>query len=214
VLILVVWLYGTLVLAERRSGYIIMLLGSIGGLGILVIHMRGAGLVGGRIANSSGIFFWVCTLIALARTDVKCFQGIALKTRRRLEGLLFLAYSHAAVLSSEQRQHARKFAAFAALCLQRMRTISEVNYSGLSPANERLEAHVSAFYEANKIITSASHGVTPVQTLNHILRQAVECTTRRDGPRNVTGAIWTFDNTSNTLKLISAYPRGRSQLDV
>src|SRR5947209_18055367 len=43
--IFVVWLYGTLVLAERRSGYIIMLLGSLGGLGILVLHMRGAGLV-------------------------------------------------------------------------------------------------------------------------------------------------------------------------
>jgi len=65
VLVLVVWLYGTLVLAERRSGYIIMLLGSIFGLGVLVLHMRGAGLVGGRIANSSGVFFWVWTLIAL-----------------------------------------------------------------------------------------------------------------------------------------------------
>jgi len=69
VLILVVWLYGTLVLRERRSGYVIMLLGSIGGLGVLVIHMRGAGLVGGRIANSSGVFFWVWTLIALGVTS-------------------------------------------------------------------------------------------------------------------------------------------------
>ncbi len=69
VVILVVWLYGTLVLGERRSGYIIMLLGSIGGLGVLVIHMRGAGLVGGRIANSSGVFFWVWTLIALGVTS-------------------------------------------------------------------------------------------------------------------------------------------------
>ena len=68
VLILVVWLYGTLVLGERRSGYVIMLLGSIGGLGVLVLHMRGAGLVGGRIANSSGVFFWVWTLIALGVT--------------------------------------------------------------------------------------------------------------------------------------------------
>ena len=68
VLILVVWLCGTLVLAERRSGYIIMLLGSMGGLGVLVLHMRGAGLVGGRIANSSGVFFWVWTLIALGVT--------------------------------------------------------------------------------------------------------------------------------------------------
>jgi hypothetical protein len=31
--ILVVWLYGTLVLAERRSGYVIILLGSLLGLG-------------------------------------------------------------------------------------------------------------------------------------------------------------------------------------
>ena len=69
VLILVVWLYGTLVLRERRSGYVIMLLGSIAGLGVLVIHMRGAGLVGGRIANSSGVFFWVWTLIALGVTS-------------------------------------------------------------------------------------------------------------------------------------------------
>ena len=69
VLILTVWLYGTLMLKERRSGYVIMLLGSIAGLGVLVIHMRGAGLVGGRIANSSGVFFWVWTLIALGVTS-------------------------------------------------------------------------------------------------------------------------------------------------
>ena len=68
VLILVVWLYGTLMLAERRSGYVIMLLGSILGSGVPVIHMMGAGLVGGRIANSSGVFFWVWTLIALGVT--------------------------------------------------------------------------------------------------------------------------------------------------
>lgn len=70
VLILVVWLYGTLMLAERRSGYVIMLLGSILGSGVPVIHMMGAGLVGGRIANSSGVFFWVWTLIALGVTAV------------------------------------------------------------------------------------------------------------------------------------------------
>ena len=75
VLILVVWLYGALVLAERRSGYIIMLLGSILGLVALVLHMQGAGLVGGRIAaNSSGAFFWVWTLIALGVSST--FSGI------------------------------------------------------------------------------------------------------------------------------------------
>jgi hypothetical protein len=70
VLILVVWLYGTLVLAERRSGYVIILLGSILGSGVPVVHMMGAGLVGGRIANSSGVFFWVWTLIALGVTAI------------------------------------------------------------------------------------------------------------------------------------------------
>lgn len=70
VLILVVWLYGTLVLAERRSGYIIMLLGSILGSGVPVFHMMRAGLVGGRIAGTSGIFFWVWTLLALGVTAV------------------------------------------------------------------------------------------------------------------------------------------------
>ena len=69
VAILVVWLYATLVLAERRSGYIIMLIASMGGLGVLILHMRGVGLVGGRIAHSSGIFFWVWTLIAVGVTS-------------------------------------------------------------------------------------------------------------------------------------------------
>ncbi len=68
VLILVVWLYGTLVLAERRSGYIIILLGSLLGLLMPLAHMRGVGLVSGRIANSSGAFFFVWTLIALGVT--------------------------------------------------------------------------------------------------------------------------------------------------
>jgi hypothetical protein len=64
--ILVVWLSGTLILGQRRSGLVIMLVGAILGLGVLVLHMTGAGLVGGRIAtNSPGAFFWVWTLIAL-----------------------------------------------------------------------------------------------------------------------------------------------------
>ena len=65
--ILVVWLYGTLVLAERRSGYIIMLIGGLFGLGMPVIHMMGKG-VGGRIAQSNGGFFFVWTLLALGTT--------------------------------------------------------------------------------------------------------------------------------------------------
>ena len=66
--ILVVWLYGTLVLAERRSGYVIVLLGSLLGLAIPVVHMKGAGL-GAQIAKApGGGFFFVWTIIALGVT--------------------------------------------------------------------------------------------------------------------------------------------------
>ena len=67
--IFVVWLYGTLVLTERRSGYIIILLGSLLALAVPVIHMKGKGVgVASNIANSSGGFFFVWTLIALGVT--------------------------------------------------------------------------------------------------------------------------------------------------
>ena len=70
VIILVVWLSGTLVLGERRSGYVISLIGGILGLGVLVLHMSGRGMVGGRIPpNSTGVYFWVWTLIALGSTS-------------------------------------------------------------------------------------------------------------------------------------------------
>ena len=70
VLLMAVWLCGTLMLAGRRSGYIIILVFSILGSGVPVIHMTGAGLVGGRIANSTGKFFWVWTLLAMGVTTV------------------------------------------------------------------------------------------------------------------------------------------------
>jgi len=67
--ILVVLLYGTLVLAERRSGYVIILLGSLLLLAVPVVHMKGKGVgVASGIANSSGGFFFVWTLIALGVT--------------------------------------------------------------------------------------------------------------------------------------------------
>ena len=69
VLITVVLLYGTLVLAERRSGYIIMLLGSLSSLVVPIIHMKGKGVgLAGRVAGSSGAFFFVWTLLAISVT--------------------------------------------------------------------------------------------------------------------------------------------------
>jgi hypothetical protein len=67
--IFVVWLYGTLVLAERRAGYVIILLGSLLSLAVPVLHMKGAGVgVASGIAESGGAFFFVWTLIALGVT--------------------------------------------------------------------------------------------------------------------------------------------------
>src|SRR5712672_2804980 len=61
--VLVVLLYGTLVLAERRLGYVIMLLVGLFAAAMPVIHMRGAHY--GEIAKSTGGFFFVWTLWAL-----------------------------------------------------------------------------------------------------------------------------------------------------
>ena len=81
--ILAVWLYGTLVLAEKRSGYVIILLGSLLGLLVPVIHMKGAG-VGGAIAKSSGAFFFIWTLLALG---VTALFSVILSVRGLLEHL-------------------------------------------------------------------------------------------------------------------------------
>ena len=76
--IFVVWLYATLVLTGRLSGYIIVLIFSLLGLGVPIIHMMGKGV--GEIAKSSGGFFFVWTLIALGVTAlfsvILCVHGL------------------------------------------------------------------------------------------------------------------------------------------
>ena len=66
VVICVVWLYGTLVLAGRRSGYVIILVASLLLMGVPVIHLRGPGIGYGTIR--SGGFFFIWTLLALGVT--------------------------------------------------------------------------------------------------------------------------------------------------
>ena len=69
--VLVVWLYGTLLLAERRSGHVIMLVGSLIALAVPVIHVMGAGgIFRGQIAKSSPAFLFVWTLHALVVTGL------------------------------------------------------------------------------------------------------------------------------------------------
>jgi hypothetical protein len=67
--IVVVLLYGTAVLGEGRSGYVIILVVSLLLLVVPVVHMKGKGVgVASGIANSSGGFFFVWTLIAIGVT--------------------------------------------------------------------------------------------------------------------------------------------------
>jgi hypothetical protein len=70
-IIMVVWLYGALVLAERRSGYIIILIGSLLSFGVPIFHMKGRGVgVASGIAHSSGGFRFIWMLIALGVTGL------------------------------------------------------------------------------------------------------------------------------------------------
>ena len=66
VVIFVVWLVGTLALAEKRLGYVIMLLGGIFAAAMPVLHMKGTRYA--AIAQSDGGFFFVWTLIAVGVT--------------------------------------------------------------------------------------------------------------------------------------------------
>src|SRR5689334_9232426 len=68
VVVVTVWLYATLLLAERRSGYVIILVLSLLSAGIPVIHMTGKRGITAGIPLSAGSFFFVWTLIALGVT--------------------------------------------------------------------------------------------------------------------------------------------------
>jgi len=85
ILVLAVFLYGTLVLAEQRSGHVIMLLVGLFAAGMPVIHMRGVHYP--EIAKSAGGFFFVWTLWALGGLGVFTFvlsaQGLWAMRRRQ-----------------------------------------------------------------------------------------------------------------------------------
>ena len=71
-LILVVLLYGTVVLAERRSGHVIMLLGALAALGMPVLHLMTARGVAGAIDRPDAFsFVWV--LLCLGVTGLFSF---------------------------------------------------------------------------------------------------------------------------------------------
>jgi len=89
VLVVTIWLYATLMLAERRSGYVIILVLSLLSSGIPVIHMTGKRGITAGIPLSAGAFFFVWTLIALGVTAalsvVLSVRGLwSLRQQRRI----------------------------------------------------------------------------------------------------------------------------------
>lgn len=78
--IMVAWLGGALlVLAGRRSGYVITLIFSLLAVGIPILHFKGAaGVAGGRIAGTSGATFFVWTLLGIG---VLAFLGFILSAQ-------------------------------------------------------------------------------------------------------------------------------------
>jgi hypothetical protein len=87
-LVLAVFVYGTLVLAGQRSGHVIMLLVGLVAAGMPVLHMRGVHY--SEIARSAGGFFFVWTLWALGGlggvTVILSVRGLWSLRRRQLPG--------------------------------------------------------------------------------------------------------------------------------
>ena len=72
--VLAIWLYGTLLLNERRLGLVIMLVGSLLTMGMPVVHvMAPGGVFHGAIARSSPAFLFVWTLHAMGVIGIFSF---------------------------------------------------------------------------------------------------------------------------------------------
>lgn len=69
-LIAALWLYGALVLGQRLSGHIIMLLGGIVAAAIPILHLRGTHL--DALAASPGAYRFILTLYVIGPIGVLC----------------------------------------------------------------------------------------------------------------------------------------------
>ena len=85
ILVLGLWLYGTLLFSGRWLGYILQLLLSILGLVAVILHLKGAHM--GQIAVSSGGVLFVWTLFLLGTTSfmsmILCLQGLVTLRKRQ-----------------------------------------------------------------------------------------------------------------------------------
>ena len=69
IVVLVLWLYATLAIGERRLPYVVVMTLSLLASGLPLIHMMGKkGLVGRSDPGSAGAFFFAWTLVAVGIT--------------------------------------------------------------------------------------------------------------------------------------------------
>lgn len=73
IVILVVWVYGALVLVDRRSGLIVVLLAGLFAFIMPVMHWRGATVSSPAFASSPGAFRFLWILWALGTTGLLSF---------------------------------------------------------------------------------------------------------------------------------------------
>ena len=81
VVVLALWLYATLMAADRVWGYVVMLLGGLFSVAMIVVHARGI------VVPRSGGFFFVWTLFALSTTGwltiILAARGLGMAVRSR-----------------------------------------------------------------------------------------------------------------------------------
>jgi len=81
VVVFALWLYATLMLSGRISGYVIMFLGGLFSAGMIIVHSRGV------VIGKAGGFFFVWTLLALSATGwvtmILCVRGVWMIFRSR-----------------------------------------------------------------------------------------------------------------------------------
>ena len=64
-LILAVWLFGPLVLPDRRSGLVLAFLSGIFAVGVATLHLNGASVASAEFPKSIGAFRFILTLYAM-----------------------------------------------------------------------------------------------------------------------------------------------------
>ena len=100
ILILVIWLCGPLLLVPRKSGLIVIVLGSLASLAMPIIHMWGDGV--GPMVDSPGAFVYIWILYALG--VVGAFGLIlSVRTFRSRRALIVLLASSAATSCTTDR---------------------------------------------------------------------------------------------------------------